>query len=148
MGDYEIIERKPTVAELFFLREVVGWGTGEKAAFEMGLENSLYGVCIVKDDKIIGTARVIGDGNTCFYIQDVIVLPGHQRMGLGNQMMKKMMEYVEAHACPGAVIGLMAATGKETFYEKFGFWQRPNEYFGPGMMQFWKKSITEVSKNI
>ena len=148
MSDVEFVERRPTVEELFLLRESVGWGTGEKNAFENGLKNSLYGVCAFKDGEIVGTARVIGDGNTCFYIQDVIVKPEYQKMGIGLQMMKKTMEYVAAHACPGAVVGLMAAKGKEEFYQKFGFWKRPNEYFGHGMMQFWQKSMQEVRKLI
>jgi predicted GNAT family N-acyltransferase len=146
MKGIELIERKPTVEELFILRESVGWGTGEKEAFEKGLKNSLYGVCVFKDGKITGAARVIGDGSTCFYIQDVIVKPEHQKTGIGMQMMGKLMEYIEANACSGAVVGLMSAKGKEEFYEKFGFWKRPNEYLGHGMMQFWKKSLLEVRK--
>ena len=141
MQEFELIERKPSAEELFILRESVGWGIGDKEAFENGLKNSLYGVCVFKDGEIIGTARIIGDGNTCFYIQDVIVKPGYQKMGIGFEMMNKLMKYIEIHACSGAVVGLMAAKEKEGFYEKFGFWNRPNEHFGHGMMQFWKKPI-------
>ena len=47
------------------------------------------------------------------------------------------MEYVKNNACPGAVVGLMSAKGKEDFYERFGFWKRPTDSFGHGMMQFW-----------
>jgi predicted GNAT family N-acyltransferase len=148
MQEFEFVERKPTAEELFILRESVGWGIGEKEAFENGLKNSLYGVCVFKDEMIIGIVRVIGDGSTCFYIQDVIVKPEYQKMGIGFEMMKKVMKYIEINACSGAVVGLMAAKGKEKFYEKFGFWKRPNENFGHGMMQFWKKAIKEVRKNI
>lgn len=35
------------------------------------------------------------------------------------------------------VVGLMAAVGKEPFYQKFGFHTRPNEREGAGMLQFW-----------
>lgn len=141
MGEFKFIERKPTVEELFNLRESVGWGIGEKAAFEKGLRNSLYGICVFKDNEIIGTSRVIGDGYTCFYVQDVIVKPEYQRKGIGFEMMKKVMNFIKKNACDGAVVGLMSAKGKEKFYEKFGFWIRPNEYSGHGMMQFWKKTM-------
>jgi len=74
-----------------------------------------------------------------FYIQDVIVIPEYQNKGIGTQLMKKVMEYIEKHANDNSVIGLMSAKGKEKFYEKFGFSIRPNENFGSGMTIFWKK---------
>jgi ribosomal protein S18 acetylase RimI-like enzyme len=138
--DYQITERKPTVKELFELRKSVGWSVGEIEPFERGLQKSLYGVCVSINEEIIGTARVIGDSSTCFYIQDVIVKPEYQKMGIGLAMMEKVMAYIKENACSGAVIGLMAAKNKEEFYEKFGFWKRPNEDFGHGMIQFWKKA--------
>ena len=33
-------------------------------------------------------------------------------------------------------IGLMAAEGNHGFYEKLGYFARPAEGFGPGMMKF------------
>ena len=139
MPDLQFVERKPTVKELFTLRQSVRWATGDEKAFQKGLENSLYGVCAFINSELIGTARIVGDGSTCFYVQDVIVKPEYQKMGIGYQIMQRVMQYIEDHACPGAIVGLMAAKGKEVFYEKFGFWKRPNEDFGCGMMQFWKK---------
>jgi predicted N-acetyltransferase YhbS len=128
------------VEELFELRKSVGWSTGEIEPFERGLQNSLYGVCALLNGKIIGTARVIGDGSTCFYIQDLIVKPEYQRMGIGLEMMQRVMKFIKENACSSAIVGLMSAKDKEEFYEKFGFWKRPNEKFGHGMMQFWKKA--------
>lgn len=139
MDRYELIERVPTTEELTGLRKLVKWGIPEKGAMQNGLDNSLYGVCLYIDGKIAGTARVVGDGNTCFYIQDVIVDPEYQKQGIGVAIMGKIMEYIQKNACKGAVVGLMAAKGKEDFYKKFGFWTRPNEHFGHGMMQFWEK---------
>lgn len=139
MENYELIERMPTVKELSELRKMVGWGIPDEKALKLGLDNSLYGVCVSLGENIVGAARIIGDRSTCFYIQDVIVHPEHQRKGIGLSMMKKIMNYIDKNACDGAVVGLMSAKGKEQFYQKFGFWQRPNEDFGHGMMQFWKK---------
>lgn len=140
MGNYMLIERMATVKELTELRTLVGWGIPDEKALKLGLDNSLYGICAVIDENIVGTARIIGDRSTCFYIQDVIVHPGYQRIGIGLSMMGKLMDYINEHACDGAVVGLMSAKGKEQFYERFGFWVRPNEHFGHGMMQFWKKA--------
>lgn len=137
--EYRLIERTPTVAEFFELRDAVGWGTGDRAAYEKGLENSLYGVCAVVGDEIVGTARVVGDGSICFYVQDVIVKPEHQQSGIGQALMERVTDYVAENACVGAVVGMMVAKGREPFYERFGFWARPNEKYGPGMMQFWRE---------
>jgi predicted N-acetyltransferase YhbS len=137
--EYRLIERAPTVAEFFELRDAVGWGTGDQDAYEKGLENSLYSVCAVLGDEIVGTARVVGDGNICFYVQDVIVKPEYQQAGIGRALMEKVMDYVAGKACVGAVVGMMVAKGREPFYERFGFWARPNEKYGPGMMQFWRE---------
>lgn len=139
MGMYELVERKPTAEEMVSLRQSVNWGIPDIQSLSMGLENSLYGVCAVIGDEIIGTARVVGDGVTVFYVQDVIVKPAYQRMGIGHAMMEKVMDYIGRNACTGAVAGLMSAKGKEDFYRRFGFWERPNENFGAGMMQFWER---------
>ena len=141
MNNYEVVERMPTSKELVELRRLVSWGDLDEEALKVGLENSLHGVCAVIDGSVVGTARVIGDNSTCFYIQDVIVCPEHQRKGIGLAMMDKIMSFININACNGAIVGLMSSKGKEDFYEKFGFWKRPNENFGHGMMQFWEKTI-------
>jgi len=84
------------------------------------------------------TASELGDGFTVFYIQDVLVHPEYQRNGIGKAMMQKVMAYIGLHACSKAVVGLMAASGKEEFYKWFGFTERPNESLGAGMTQFWE----------
>ncbi len=137
MGTYKLIERKPTVEEYIMLRESVGWGFPDSMSIKKGLANSQYAICVSAGAEVIGTARVVGDGSTCFYVQDVIVKPQYQHSGIGLAIMGKIMAYITQNACYGAIVGLMAAKGKEPFYEKFGFWKRPNETYGHGMIQFW-----------
>lgn len=137
MLDFELIERKPTVDEFNELHVAVGWGELDRESVGKAIENTLYFICAVVDGKVIGMARVIGDGSICFYIQDVMVNPSFQRRGIGKAMMGRVMDYIKAHACKGAGVGLLSAKGKEAFYETFGFIQRPNDRFGCGMIQFW-----------
>ena len=141
MLDYELIKRKPTAEELIYLRKLVGWGIPDKDALQKGLDNSLYGICAIADGDIIGSIRVVGDGFTVFYIQDVIVNPSFQKMGIGKAMMNEVMEYISNNAYDGANVGLMSAKGKEEFYEKYGFLKRPTENLGAGMFQFWRKKV-------
>lgn len=134
---YEIIENIPPAGVVANLRKLVGWREVDEQGIARGLENSLYAVFVKTEEAIIGTARVVGDGSTCFYIQDVIVKPGYQRLGIGTAMLNKVMVFIGENACAGATVGLMSAKGKEGFYEKFGFQRRTGDSFGHGMFQFW-----------
>ena len=78
-------------------------------------------------------ARVIGDGGLVYYIQDVILLPEHQRQGIGTRLMDAVIAYLNHHISPNSVVGLMVAKGKEPFYEKHGCITRPNDRLGCGM---------------
>ena len=90
----------------------------------------------VDEGQVVGMGRLIGDGAMIWYIQDVIVLPEYRRSGVGTIIVEKLMEYVRREAMTGTkvAVGLMSAEGKEPFYEKCGFYTRPNEREGAGMM--------------
>ncbi|MNF13919.1 hypothetical protein D3C80_2159280 [compost metagenome] len=60
-------------------------------------------------------------------------------MGLGSKIMTELMEYVTRTYPSGSLVGLMSAKGKENFYKRFGFIDRPNEVYGAGMIQFIKE---------
>ena len=44
-----------------------------------------------EDDLLIGLARVVGDGYTIIYIQDILVLEAYQRRGLGSQFLEMIL---------------------------------------------------------
>jgi predicted N-acetyltransferase YhbS len=121
------------------MREAVGWRNPSGGAVEKGLEGTLYGVVARVNGKDVGMARVIGDGAITFYIQDVVVYPEFQGQGIGNGLMEYVMRFIGMHAAENAVVGLMSAAGKEEFYTRFGFTQRPTEKLGCGMTIFWKR---------
>ncbi|MFB0545103.1 MAG: GNAT family N-acetyltransferase [Asgard group archaeon] len=134
---YILVERSPTVEEYQKLREAVEWGNVGPEATEIGLNNSLFSVCVIFKNEVIGCGRVIGDGGIYFYIQDIIVLPEFQGKGIGKRIMNAVMNYLKEHALPYAFIGLMAAKGVSKFYEKYGFAERPPDR--PGMFKIWEK---------
>ena len=134
-----ILEKLPTAAEYNWLRSLVGWKTYQESVIEKALPNTLYCVCAYDEGKLVGMARILGDGGMVYYIQDVIVIPDCQRQGIGTQMMDKVMEYIRLHASQNTIVGLMSAVGKEAFYEKYGFTIRPTEKFGAGMTMFWQQ---------
>jgi GNAT superfamily N-acetyltransferase len=136
--EWSIVERLPSPADYNRVRELVGWGTYDEDVIAGSLPQSLYCVCAEIEGEVVGMARVIGDGGMVFYVQDVIVVPGHQRRGIGTQMMDRAMAYVAAHAYHNSIVGLMAAKGKEAFYIRYGFVARPTDTLGAGMIMFWK----------
>lgn len=126
-----LLERPPTVSEYRRLRESVGWGDLDATATKTALGNALFSVCAVTRAGVVGCGRVIGDGGVYFYIQDIIVSPGHQGRGIGRRLMDSVMRYLGRCACEGAFVGLMAAKGAAGLYEKYGFQRRPED--SPGM---------------
>ncbi|MHA2399229.1 MAG: GNAT family N-acetyltransferase [Promethearchaeota archaeon] len=138
MKNVLMVERLPSVQEYLTLRRAINWKIIDQEACKKGLQESLYCVCAELKGAIIGMARVIGDSGLYFYLQDVIVLPKYQKMGIGIMLMKKVMNYLETNITPHTVVGLMDSKGKEPFYEKFGFTKRPSERRGHGMFRIWE----------
>jgi ribosomal protein S18 acetylase RimI-like enzyme len=64
--------------------------------------------------------RVVGDGMIYFYIQDIAVKPEHQSQGIGRRIMDAITAYLKEYAPEKAFVGLFAAQGKETFYNRYG----------------------------
>jgi GNAT superfamily N-acetyltransferase len=132
-NEYVLVERIPSAAEYHKLRVAVGWECMDSGSTEKGLHNSLYSVCVFHQREVIGYGRVIGDGAIFFYIQDIMVLPEHQKKGVGKMIMRAIMDFLDAHARQHTFVGLMAAKGASRFYERFGFAARPPDR--PGMFK-------------
>jgi GNAT superfamily N-acetyltransferase len=142
---YTIVEQLPSAAEYNRLRTLVGWGPYREEVIERSLPHTLYCVCALKGEEMVGMARVIGDAGLVYYVQDVIVIPNHQRRGIGTEMMDKVMAYVGAHASHNSIVGLMSAKGKEPFYQRYGFTLRPDGAFGAGMTLYWQEPSGETA---
>ncbi len=140
MEGIEFREDIPPVEAIQELRRCMGWHRRDDEATARALRASLYHVTAWRGLQAVGYARVVGDGATVFYIQDVIVRPECQGQGIGAALMERVMAYVAGAACENAVVGLMAAEGKEGFYQRYGFQARPAAGQGAGMTQFWKKN--------
>lgn len=112
------------------------------------LENGIFSVVVVCNGKVVGMGRLVGDGVMYWYIQDVVVLPEYQGMGLGKAIVERLMKYAEENSIPDTsiTIGLMAAKGKEGFYKKLGFIMRPDDRYGAGMMK--KSVISGITKEL
>ena len=74
-----------------------------------------YTRCIAYyEGEIIGTARAISDHVRCAAIFDVWVLPDFRHKGVGQQMMKAVLNDLEGQF-------ILLTTDVEEFYSKLGF---------------------------
>ena len=79
--------------------------------------NSMF-MCFVYDGgRLVGAGRALADGADCSYLCDIAVLPSHQGMGLGGQIVAQLVEQSRGHR----KILLYAVPGREPFYRRFGF---------------------------
>ena len=124
-----------SVAEYNNLRTAVGWSAFQEEQVAIGLANSARVVACCLEGEAIGHARLIWDGGCLAYLADVMILPAYQGHGIGRNMVTMLLDYLRAQLKPGwsVVVVLVATKGKEAFYKKFGFVERPNEEEGPGM---------------
>ena len=130
-----IYTNKISVDDYNALRISAGWGEVNPEQAQAGFNGSTF-IIVAKDgDKTIGTARLLWDKGNSALIKDMLVLPEYQGMGIGTEMMKRILSYLKENMKPGwgVSVDLMSAIVKEKFYEKFGFVIRPRERRGAGM---------------
>lgn len=132
----ELLEMLPDVNTYQQFKRLVGWSCTSDAMALEGLRNSLYSVCALRKKQVLGFGRLVGDGHIYFYLQDIIVHPDHQGQGIGDNLVRALLGYIGDHAAENAFIGLMAASGSATFYERYGFKKRDDN--APGMGKLWK----------
>ena len=92
------------------------------------LKNGLINVSAIYRGKLIGMGRMVGDGAMYWYLQEIMVVPEYQRMGIGTLIVNHLIEYAKQNSVTGTftTIGGVSAKGKEPFYEKLGFDIIPN----------------------
>ena len=129
-------EQPPTAKALCELRASVGWTNPDLPIVQQSITSSLFWASMFQDNQLVACGRIIGDRAMYFYIQDVIVHPQFQRLGLGTQIMQSINRFI-TESCPaGSTVGLLAAKGKESFYLKHGFSVRDGDDLGLGMCRF------------
>ena len=69
--------------------------------------------------RMVGMARVLSDGVSDAYIQDVTVLPAWRGRGIGRELVRRLTEHCAAQGL--SWIGLVAEPGTQTFYGSIGY---------------------------
>lgn len=109
------------VEQLENLYNDAGWVayTNNMAVLQQALENSLEVLSAWDDEKLIGLIRVVGDGLTIIYVQDILVLNNYQNQGIATELMSRIIEqYKDVRQ---KVLLTEEAPDVRHFYEKNGF---------------------------
>lgn len=130
-----------STGEYLSLRQAVGFREMPPHQAETGLRNTPYLVAAMDGERAAGMARILWDGGYAVLLTDVVVHPDYQGNHIGQEMIKRILDYLKSKMEPGdkIMISLEAAGGKEPFYLKLGFEERPNEHQGAGMTQLLTK---------
>ena len=103
--------------ELSALYDAAPLGIKNPSGLKTAFTNSMFKCFVYEDGKLVGVGRALADGVDCLYICDVALLPSHQGLGLGKQIVAKLVEFSKGHK----KIILYTVPGKESFYKKQGF---------------------------
>lgn len=79
---------------------------------------SSFAVVAIRDGAVVGFARAMSDGAFAVYIADVLVLPEHQRQGIGRALVTKLLDRYPLERFHHQV--LVAERGAEGFYDRLG----------------------------
>lgn len=119
--DYQLVVAVPSSADYRRLRVAAGLSPKSAEGAAAGLPNTLFGVVVRRDGKVVGMGRVIGDGGLFFQVVDIAVEPEHQGRGLGKAIVGSIVEYLRRTAPSGAYVSLIADGEAHRLYAQFGF---------------------------
>lgn len=121
----------PTPDQYFALFETTGWNTQYQLTphdLARAVKESAFMVSAYDEDRLIGFGRTVSDSIHSM-IYDLIVSPDHQRLGIGGEILDRLVQHCRtAHIRD---IQLYCAAGKRAFYERHGFVARADD--APGM---------------
>ena len=86
--------------DVLHLYQAVGWTnyTNQPQMLEQALSHSLVIYLALDGEAVVGLIRLVGDGFSSVFVQDLIVLPSYQRQGIGRALMKEALEdYKDAY---------------------------------------------------
>ena len=107
--------------EILAIYKSVGWKNyyENPNMLKQAYNSSLCILGAYLDSKLVGIIRVVGDGSSIIYIQDLIVSPLHQRTGIGSLLLNTIMEKYSAVNQKVLLTDNKPKTVK--FYESMGF---------------------------
>ena len=133
-------ESSVSVDDVLPLYQAVGWTnyTNQPQMLAQALTHSLA-IYLARDgEEIVGLVRLVGDGFSSVFVQDLIVLPSYQRQGIGSNLMKEALaDYKDAYQIQLATEQTEKNLG---FYRSLGF-ETLSTYDCTGMIWVVRKKL-------
>ena len=126
--------------DVLHLYQAVDWTnyTNQPQMLEKALSHSLATYLARDGEKIVGLVRLVGDGFSSVFVQDLIVLPSYQRQGIGSNLMKEALgDFKDAYQ-----VQLVTEQTEKTlgFYRSLGF-ETLSTYDCTGMIWVNRKNL-------
>ncbi|TXR51666.1 GNAT family N-acetyltransferase [Quadrisphaera setariae] len=118
------------LAEVVALYRAVGWSAyaDDPALLSAALTGSARVVVARRGEQLAGLARVISDGASIAYLQDLLVHPDHQRCGVGTALVREALRPFAG--VRQQVLLTDDEPGQRAFYASLGFTQVGEEPCG------------------
>ena len=116
--------------DMLKLYRVAGWWSGEEdhgAVERIQAGSLILAFAVAPSGEAVGMGRVISDGASDAYIQDIVVLPEFRRRGIGQRIVAALRDHCLSMGIEW--IALVAEPGTEPFYLDLGF--KPMEGYVP-----------------
>ena len=130
---YNLVDACAPVDDFHHLRCVAAVIQVNKAQIKTSIEHTWFGCHITYTDPsapdstptIVAMGRTFG-GGWYQHVADMVVLPEHQRRGLGDIIFKRILKEIEERSPPGpTLITLMADPPAQKLYARNGFADTP-----------------------
>lgn len=103
--------------ELYLLYLAAPLGHASPSDLKVAFSYSMFKCFVYDAGRLVAVGRALADGRDCSYICGVAVHPDYQGIGIGKEIVTKLVTLSKEHK----KIILYAAVGKEPFYRKLGF---------------------------
>jgi aralkylamine N-acetyltransferase len=111
------------------VEEIVGlyraggwWSEGDDVSSVSGIISGSFVFAVAVDiasGRAVGMGRVLSDGVSDAYIQDVVVMPEYRKQNVGKMLIVALRDYCLSKGV--LWVGLVAEEGTEGFYSGLGF---------------------------
>lgn len=106
--------------EILSLYKSVHWSLyiNDPEKLRKSYDQSLFALAAYQEERLVGIIRVVGDGVSIIFIQDLLVHPDFQRRGIGKQLMTAILE--KYHAVRQKALMTDDMPAQKSFYRSVG----------------------------
>jgi len=122
--EIRVVSRKPTEAEYQKLAESNGWSEPKHyAGNDLKLSAAITGVVAenIETGEVVGSALLLGDNFSFYYVKDVMVAPAWQGKNVGTAIMRALTKWIDENAPANAFVTLICPEPLGPFYKQFDF---------------------------